>query len=214
MVKKLDIKHYGIDERGTCRIGPSQYWFVRKTQGINGCGPTTAAQVTQYLASAFPDTCAALYAHPQPPVKDEIISHMSAVRQHVRPGLMGLTDHKYFMQAVVDFAKSRGVSLRSQNISASHSAGVAYGFIRRTIDQGYMPALMILRNPHREIDDFTWHWMAVTGYDEVAGTIFISTYAKEYELDFGHVWHQTGPYRANCVYFFPQAHDPSATKNL
>jgi hypothetical protein len=43
-------------------------------------------------------------------------------------------------------------------------AGLASAGFERTIGQGYMPALMILRNPHREIDDFTWHWIADDSY--------------------------------------------------
>ena len=128
---------------------------------------------------------------------------MQDVREYVKPGAMGLTDHKYFAAATIEYAKTKGVELKSQVVSRSLSLGVAYGFIKRAVDEQYMPALLILRNPELELDEFTWHWMAVSGYDDKKETIFISTYGEEYELDFSKVWNQRKPYSASCVYFFP-----------
>jgi hypothetical protein len=75
--------------------------------------------------------------------------------------------------------------------------------IKKAIDEALMPALLILRNPSEELDDFTWHWMAVTGYDDVKGSVYVSTYAKEYELVFERVWVQYKPYQADIVILYP-----------
>lgn len=214
MIKRLHIDHIHIGEGNICHYGPHQHWFARRTHGINGCGPTTAAQIMQYMASAFEELCAPLYPYPLPPCKDDFAAHMQQVRKFVRPGLMGLTDPKYFVRTTLAYAKSCGVDLRAQKISPSLSAGIAFGYMRKAIDEGYMPALLILRNPFSEINDFTWHWMAVTGYDDEKGEVFVSTYTKEHALPFERVWYQAGSYRAAGVYFFPKHHDPSPLKFL
>lgn len=203
MIKKLDAKLFHIYEGDTRHHGSNQYWFRKKLHGISGCGPATSALILSYMAQAFPGECSTLYEHDKPVNKDDFIGFMQEVREFVKPGLSGLTDHDFFAKATVEFAKTKGVDLRRQNISTSLSRGIAFGFIRKAIEEGYMPALLILRNPEPELSDFTWHWMAITGYDDVKRTIFISTYGQEYELEFKKVWNQSRSYSANCVYFFP-----------
>lgn len=203
MIKKLDEELISICEDDTRYYGASQYWFRKKLHGLSGCGPATSALILRYMAEAFKEKCGALYEHKTPAIKEDFVGFMQDVREYVKPGVGGLTDPDFFTSATIEFAKTKGVELKTQNISRSLSAGVAFGFITRTIGEGYMPALLILRNPSRELDEFTWHWMGVTGYDDEKGTIFITTYGEEYELVFDAVWNQEKPYRANCVYFFP-----------
>ncbi len=204
MIKKLDTKLIHICEGDTRYYGASQYWFKKKIHGLSGCGPATAALILRYMAEAFEETCGALYEHEMPAAKEDFVGFMQDVREFVKPGIKGLTDHKFFASSTIAFAQTRGVKLRMQNVSVSLSAGVAFGFIARAIDEGYMPALLIMRNPSKALDEFTWHWMGITGYDDDKMTIFISTYGEEYELAFEDVWNQNKPYRANCVYFFPE----------
>ena len=203
MIKKLDAKLFSVCEGEKRHHGPSQYWFRKKIHGLSGCGPATSAVIMSYMAQAFPEKCAALYEHVKPAAKDDYTDFMQDVREYVKPGAMGLTDHRYFTEMTIEYARTKGVELKSQHISRSLSTGVAFGFITRAIDERYMPALLILRNPEPALDEFTWHWMAVTGYNDEKKTIFISTYGEEYELDFSKVWNQYKPYSASCVYFFP-----------
>ncbi len=203
MIRKLDAELFSVCDGRKTHHGPSQYWFKKKMHGLSGCGPTTAAVILSYMSQAFPEKCSALYEHETPATKEDFTRFMQDVREYVKPGAMGLTDHKYFGAATIEYAKTKGVELKSQVVSRSLSLGVAYGFIKRAVDEQYMPALLILRNPELELDEFTWHWMAVSGYDDKKETIFISTYGEEYELDFSKVWNQRKPYSASCVYFFP-----------
>ena len=204
MIKKLDTELIHICEGDTRHYGASQYWFRKKIHGLSGCGPATAALILRYMAEAFSETCGALYEHEIPATKEDFTGFMQDVREFVKPGMGGLTDHKFFASSTIAFAQTRGVKLKMQNVSTSLSEGVAFGFIERAIGERYMPALLILRNPSKALGDFTWHWMGITGYDKEKKTIFISTYGEEYELDFEEVWNQKKPYRANCVYFFPK----------
>lgn len=204
MKRKIDSKLFDVYDKSVCYYGADQHWYRKKAYRVNGCGPTTAALITRYMAGAFSEKCAALYPYKLPANKQEFIKHMEDVRTFVKPGLFGLTDSNYFIKAICDFAQSRSVKLKSQNIFTSHSEGVAFGFIIRAINEGYMPALLILRNPSKALKDFTWHWLAITGYDDEKRTVYVTSNAKEYELNFRSVWNQQKPYRTNCVYFFPE----------
>jgi hypothetical protein len=202
MIKKLDTELIHICEGDTRHYGANQYWFKNKIHGLSGCGPSTAALILRYMAEAFAEKFGALYEHKMPSEKDDFVKFMQSVREFVKPGLTGLTNHLFFASATIAFALKKGVKLKMRNVSVHFSCGVAFGVIARAIDKRYMPALLIMRNPSPALEEFTWHWMAITGYDDEKKTIFVSTYGEEYELAFKDVWNQNEPYRANCVYFF------------
>ncbi len=202
MIKRIDSSLIDIIEGKKIYYGADQAWFKKKAHKKSGCGPAVAALITMYMAAVFPEKCAELYKFGWPAKKEDFIKHMVNVREFVKPGPFGLTNPKYFASATKEFAKSKNVDLISQIISRSLSVGVAFGFIKKAIDENYMPALMILRNPAQEISDFTWHWMAVTGYDDEKQMIIVSTYGKKYELDFKKVWNQNKPYKTDCLYFY------------
>lgn len=204
MKRKIDSKLFEVYDESVCQPGGNQNWFSKKMHRINGCGPATAALITLYMSAVAPAKCAALYPYTLPAKKQEFIQHMEDVRSYVKPGFFGLTNPNDFTKAICDFARSRGIRLKSQNIFTSHSEGVAFGFIMRAINEGYMPALLVLRNPSDALKSFTWHWMAVTGYDDEKRTVYVTSNTKEYELNFRSVWNQQKPYRTNCVYFFPE----------
>jgi hypothetical protein len=204
MKKTIDLNAVNISENDKIYYGADQHWFKSKLHGLSGCGPTTAAQITMYLAAVYP-SCSALYGYTLPATKDEFVSHMTEVREFVRPGAMGLTDAGYFASSTAEFAKCRGVDLTYDILPNDTDKEAAFAAVKKAIDDKLMPALLILRNPSIELDDFTWHWMAVTGYDEENGSVFVSTYAKEYEFIFSRVWIQYKPNHADIVILYPPA---------
>jgi hypothetical protein len=202
MKKTLDTDAIMIYEDGARHFGADQHWYTNKLHGLSGCGPTTAALIMMYMAAKHP-CCSALYQYGYPAEKNDFIAHMDSVRQYVRPGAMGLTDAGYFASSTAEFAKPKGVQLNSKVLPRDAHHAEAFSEIKEAIDKGLMPALLILRNPSQELDDFTWHWMAVTGYEDEKGSVFVSTYAKEFELQFYRVWVQYKPYHADVVIFYP-----------
>ena len=203
MINTIDKKVILIDDNGEDVIAGNQQWFKKFSHSISGCGPTTAALILMYMASVFPDKCRTVYPYDLPAIKEQFVAFMGEVREYVKPGLQGLTDAKFFGASTVEFAKSKGVNITAISVSSGYSVGVAYGYVKKAVDEGYLPALLILRNPAKELDEFTWHWMAITGYDDEKKTVLIATNGTEHELPFEKVWHQQKPYHAACVYFYP-----------
>ena len=199
----IDTRLIAIGEGEKVHYGADQHWYASQLSRMSGCGPTTAALMTMYMAAACPQSCAALYPHPLPARRADFAAHMERVREFVKPGLRGLTDPKEFARGVLAFAGQCGAEICAQQISPKLSAGVAFGFFRQALLHGYLPALLILRNPARDIDEFTWHWMAVTGCDDAKRTLAISTYGQRRELSFDGAWVQNKPYYAAGVYFYP-----------
>lgn len=203
MKQTIERQKVLIYDGNTEYFGADQQWFPKRWDSVSGCGPTTAALITMYMAQAFADTCAPLYPHPFPAAKADFTAHMIEVREFVKPGLMGLKSPSAFASGTVAFAKSRGVNIVSQVVQRSLNMQNAFGFIQKALEQMYMPALLILKNPSVELLDFHWHWMAVTGCDPDKKSVCVSTYGKEFELPFELVWQQQKPCEAGCVYFYP-----------
>ncbi len=199
----IDTRLICIEEGEKTHYGADQHWYASQRHRMSGCGPTTAALMTMFMAAAYPEQCASLYPHPLPAKRADFAEHMAQVREFVKPGLMGLTDPKEFARGVLAFAEQCGAEILAQQISPKFSKGVAFGFFREALRHGYLPALLMLRNPTPELDEFTWHWMAVTGCDDEKRTLTISTYGQRYDLPFDGVWIQDKPYFAAGVYFYP-----------
>ncbi len=199
----IDTGLIKIMDGETAYFGADQEWFSSKWHRMSGCGPQTAALIALYMAAAFPETCGSLYRFALPAHRADFAGHMSAVRKFVKPGPMGLTDPKVFADGVLAYANCCDAQIIAQQISPRLSAGVAFGFFKQALLHGYLPALLLLRNPAPELDEFTWHWMAVTGCDDEKRTLTVSTYGKRYELPFDMVWNQQKPYFAAGVYFYP-----------
>jgi hypothetical protein len=199
----LDTRLICITDGETEYFGSDQQWFASHWHRVSGCAPATAALIASYMAAAFPESCSGLYRYVLPARKDDFSAHMAVVREFVTPGAMGLTDPKEFAADMLSFARSCGAHIFAQQISPKLSCGVAFGFFREALRRGYLPALLLLRNPSPELGDFTWHWMAVTGCDTEKRTLTISSCGERHEIAFDRAWVQKKPYRAAGVYFYP-----------
>ncbi len=204
MKQTIDLRTVKIFDGGTEYFGADQRWFENSWHSLSGCGPTTAAMITMHMAAAFPKTCRPLYPFPLPATKQDFTAHMNRIRPFVKPGPMGLKSTARFASGTAAYAKKMGVKLVPQVVSRGLSMVNAFGYLQKAVEHNYMPALLILKNPSKEISDFHWHWMAVTGVDAETKSVYVSTYGGEFELPFELVWHQQKPYEAGIVYFYPE----------
>ncbi len=204
MKQTINLQAVRISDGNTVYFGADQRWFENTWHSVSGCGPTTAALITMYMAQAFADTCAPLYPYALPAQKRDFAEHMVKVRPFVKPGPMGLKSTEKFASGTAAFARQIGVNIVPFTVHRSLNTVNAFGFIQKAVEQNYMPALLILRNPSKELSDFHWHWMGITGCDAQTKSIFVSTYGREFELPFEQVWHQQKPYETGIVYFYPE----------
>jgi len=185
-----DKKHFGGD----------QHWYKAKWHSVSGCGPTVAATILAHLAEHAP-SCRALYKYDFPLQKKDFVKHMGEVREYVKPGVGGLTSKTYFACEIKRFAESRGVALETNLINKNLNSNEAFQKIKLSIDNGFPLALLILKNPAPELEEFTWHWMVVIGYKENM-QIIMTTWGKIFDLDFDKVWNHTGKYSSGLVEIF------------
>lgn len=186
-----------IYDSETVHYGGNQYWFPKRFHKLSGCGPVAAANITAYLAKSMPDRFYNLYPHKGDINKKDFISHLINIRKYVRPGVMGLTSVHKFRDNVISFAKSKGVSLYSHILYKNANMEEAINFMSEALSQKLPLAILILKHPVKELDEYTWHWMTITNLNistkDNKYYISVSTYGELRYIDLDLLWNNRRP---------------------
>ena len=133
--------------------------------GWLAAAPTCAANVTAYLAMARPGL-RALYAG-EDMRKDAFADHMEELYRFVTPGSMGLNRVEPYASGVVDFAASRGLTLKAHvfEVSGFLSAGrpplaEVTEFVREGL-AGDCPVAFLNLTKGRVKNIQGWHWITI-----------------------------------------------------
>ena len=201
-----EITGIEIFDGGTCFYGADQHWFKKKLSAISGCGPTTSSMALAYISQQS-KTCRCIYPYSYPFKKDEFLMFMEDVRLQIKPNFGPMTDPDDFCRKCVDYAKYRGVKIGYEVMEKSLGADEVFDKICELLNDGIMPSLLILRNPHKEINEYTWHWMTVTGCIKDTMEIVIATFGKKHRMDFSKAWNQNKPFSSDVVWFCEELGD-------
>lgn len=182
-----EVIYYGGDQR----------WFPSKLHQLSGCGPIAAATITAYLSQNFPDKFYKLYPHKGNINKSDFIEHMVEIRKYVKPGMFGLTSVDQFSNNVLSFSKTKGVSLVPNILDEKVTMSEAINFISQALSQRLPVAILILKHPIKELNDYTWHWMTITRLyvnpNDNKHYISVSTYGERREIDLDLLWNNRRP---------------------
>ena len=191
----LEELKFHIQDSEISYYGGSQYWFPKKLNQLSGCGPVAAANITAYLAQAFPDKYSALYPYKGIVNKTDFIEHMVKIRKYVKPGIFGLTSVRQFSDNVLAFSTKQGLSLMPHILDdKAASLQDALNFISKGLSQGLPVAILILKHPVKEFEEYTWHWMTITDLKlnpmENVNYISVSTYGDHKEINLDLLWNK------------------------
>ena len=187
---KLDIYDSQISY-----YGGNQYWFPKKFNQINGCGPVAAANITTYFSQTFADKYNSLYPYKGTVNKKDFVDHMVEIRKYVRPGFFGLTSVHQFSESVLAFSTAKGVSLHP-HILDDNAASIydAVNFISEALNQRIPVAILVLKHKLKEFKEYTWHWMTITALKlDSKNNIYcisVSTYGERREINLDLLWNQ------------------------
>lgn len=198
-----EIKGIDIFDGTDIYYGADQHWYTKKLSAISGCGPATASMAFAHLSQKN-ESAAKLYPYSIPFQKHEFLKFMEDIRLNIKPNFGPMTDPKAFCQKCVAYAKTKGVDLDYNIINKTLDMQTVFDKIINLVDNNILPSLLILRNPHREINEYTWHWMTITGYIKDSKEIIIATYGKRLKMDFTKAWSQKKPFSTDVVFFREQ----------
>jgi hypothetical protein len=177
--------------------GGSQHWFHSKNHQLSGCGPVAAANITAYLALSFPDKYSNLYPYTDKLNKSDFIEHMTEIRKFVKPGAFGLTCVQQFVDNVLSFCETKNITLTPQILCEKATMDEAVKFISTALREKLPVAILVLKHPVKELEEYTWHWMTITQLKLKTETnkyyITVSTYGECREIDLELLWNHRRP---------------------
>jgi hypothetical protein len=187
IIQDIEATHYGAN----------QYWYPKKMHQLSGCGPVAAANITAYLAKTFPDKYSSLYTYKDIFNKKDFIDHMVEVRKYVKPGMMGLTSVEQFSDNVLAFSEKKGVSLVPHILHEDANLQEALVFINQALLLKLPVAILVLKHPLKEMEDYEWHWMTIThlklNAEDTKPYISVSTYGELREINLELLWNSRRP---------------------
>lgn len=161
MIKEVPFVTFQID--GKDYYGGSQEWYDNRFAQMAGCSAVLASNLFYY----YTDHLNVSY----PAYRDT----MDFWFEKNKPGLIGFP---YFMKFTHNFLEEmayRHVSLKVDMKKGVASVEEGWSFVKNAIDDGRPVGMLILTHTAKAIDEETWHWMCITGYDDVKKEVIISS---------------------------------------
>jgi hypothetical protein len=195
MKKELDF----IDIEGC--YGGDQHWYKDRFMRLAGCSAVCASEACAYLAGHF-ERLRALYPYdPAHIAKKEFVAFMTRVFSYVTPGLSGMSSIERFRRCFLNYADAAGTNTRLTLLDGRESVNDARKFAADALDEGYPVLYLLLRHQDPALDDFTWHWFNLTGYELNEGrmTVDFATWGKKHSVDFARLWNTGNRHKGGMV---------------
>lgn len=160
---------------GKFAYGGSQHWFQTKWRRMAGCAPTTGAEMAAfYRIGIRPDHV----THEGTPVFQlaSFQKLMNEMFHYMKPGSMGFPHSREYVKAFEAFAKDHGSLVRAKRTTSWENSEEIFKKIRHSIRHDTPVVMLILQHTYKPIENDTWHWMIITGYDKDTRDIMISNY--------------------------------------
>ncbi len=187
-------------------LGGFQEWYANEWHRMAGCGPTCAANVLAYLAFTRP-ALRELYGYETMNLSD-FTQHMEEVYRFVTPGNMGLNKVEMFTEGVVEFAKSRGITLAPHVFDAPGNmtrnrapVNELAAFVKAGLESDCpIGFLNLTKGKVKNIQG--WHWITITraDIDENCLITCASDEGKEICFDL-RLWYLSTRMRGGLAYF-------------
>jgi hypothetical protein len=184
MKKELDF----IDIEGS--YGGDQHWYKDHFMRLAGCSAVCASEACAYLAGHFPDLRGLYPYDPARIGKDAFIAFMTHMFSFVTPNFTGMSSISRFRRCFLNYAEAAGVHTRLALMNGGDSIENAKSFVTGALDEGYPVLFLLLRHKDPALDDYTWHWFNLTGYETRPDgmTVDFATWGKKHTVDFASLW--------------------------
>jgi hypothetical protein len=170
--------------------GGDQHWYADRFMRLAGCSAVCASEACAYLAGHFSHLRELYPYDPLHIKKEDFIRFMTTMFGYVTPGFMGMRSIKRFRKCFLEYAKAAGANVRMSLLGGDEDAAAAREFVKKAIDEGFCVLYLLLTHRDPELDEYTWHWFTLTGY-ELEGdkmSVDFATWGKKHTLDFDRLW--------------------------
>lgn len=198
---RKELPHFSVGQS----YGGNQEWFPERWMKVGGCGAVTACDLCIYLAKykAMP----ALYPFDANNVSlEDYLAFGRIMRAHLGPRLSGIHKTRTYVDGFNDYLMSIGVRpVGLRGVSGQEDEATAVALIRERIDCGFPVPYLMLLHRDKELQDYTWHWFLLNGYDDCGGEFSVKavTYGESRWLDLRRLWRTGRRKKGGFVLVYP-----------
>lgn len=170
--------------------GGDQHWYEDRFMRLAGCSAVCASEACAYLAGRFPHL-SKLYPYDSRRItKEDFIRFMTTMFGYVTPGFMGMRSIKRFKRCFLEYAKSAEADVKISMLEGYEDVAAAKEFACRGMDEDYCVLYLLLTHKDPELDEYTWHWFTLTGYEreDEKMTVDFATWGEKHTFDFDRMW--------------------------
>lgn len=177
---ELDFPRIRMKKGGTA-YGGSQKWYRSPRQKLAGCAPTSAANLAAYYRiGASPDDCDGMI-----PVYEyaSFLAIMKQTWKYLTPGMRGFPYLDKYHEKFLKYARRFGVRLSFSTFRDWDTPEQALAYILSALERKDPAVMLILTHEAEELEDITWHWLTISGYDEAEKKVILSNYGRREQYD-------------------------------
>lgn len=175
----VELEHFPavLTDGGTLAYGGSQDWYRDPWHRLAGCAATSGANLAAYYRvgvspDAETDAGEAVYS------LERFRALMDVMFGYMRPGVRGFPHADKYQEKFLAYAAANGARFTTGLVEGWADWREPFACLQDEIRAGRPVQLLILEHAARQIEDNTWHWMTVTGFDPETDELLISNYAK------------------------------------
>ncbi len=203
-ISNKDAFKISDESTGTSYFGCKQDWYSTEWQRISGCGPTTAANIINYLIhlKAIQKCNKAVNS------KERCQYLMDETWKYVTPTDEGIKTAELFYQSFISYASSKGIAVEGEFINVpsanpvSCSLSEILSFIERALNKDVPVAFLNLSNgDEKSLEE--WHWVTIISlqYDKDSAYVQIVDEGMIKKIDLS-LWHKTTTLGGGLAYFY------------
>lgn len=152
MKKELPIMIFHKDNQDY--YGGDQDWFEDEWAQKSGCASVCAADM------------ACFYQNKLDISYNDFLDLMKKMFKINKPGIMGFPYFYKFAKNFEKYMKCAGITVEPiyQKITETPKQGIQ--FVKEAINHDHPVGMLILTHEAKILEEETWHWMCITGYEE------------------------------------------------
>lgn len=204
-IKNPEILNIYSSAENKTYFGGDQDWYLKKWNKDSGCGPTSAANITAYLAFTrekfrrlYPGTSME---------RNEFASHMEEMFHYITPGPMGVNTLDKYIDGFMNYAKEKEVEITPFSLSVDlcnfkkREVKKLQDFVEEALAKD-CPIAFLNLSKGAETRLQGWHWITITHVkiegDDIIATASDEGIQREFSLK---LWYLTTKMHGGLIFF-------------
>jgi hypothetical protein len=195
---KLELDYFYIGNA----YGGEQAWFSDYWMRLGGCAAVTACDCSIYF-SLFRQKN--LYPYDVNHVmREDYIRFSKKMKPYLRPRMSGIDRLDIYIDGFRKYLTDRNeAKLKMKEWEGGNQITDTKIVVKQQINEGFPIPCLILKHVNPDFQDYVWHWLLLTGYEEVGKSFMVKvvTYGSWRWLKLDELW-DTGYERKGGLILF------------